>query len=131
MFTGLVEATGKVQRLTPVATGRVLGIATPLGESLAEGDSIAVNGVCLTVTSRDAAGFEAVVSPETLRVTTLGAWSWAASSTSSDRCAPTTGWAGTSCWGTSTASGRIRALDPDGDCYLARGRDSRGARGRT
>jgi len=42
---------------------------------LAPGDSIAVNGVCLTVVTADDHGFDVEVSPETLRVTTLGEWS--------------------------------------------------------
>lgn len=54
----------------------MLRIAAALGGDLRDGDSIAVNGVCLTATGCDAAGFEATISPETLRVTTLGAMSF-------------------------------------------------------
>jgi riboflavin synthase len=72
MFTGLIEATGRVERADDAASGRRLRVGTALGADLATGDSIAVNGVCLTVADRDAGGFEADVSPETLRVTTLG-----------------------------------------------------------
>ena len=71
MFTGLIEATGRVERIEATPGGRVLRVATALGAELAPGDSIAVNGVCLTVTDRDGSGFAAVVSPETLRVTSL------------------------------------------------------------
>ena len=47
-------------------------IATAAAAELALGDSVAVNGVCLTVVRFDASGFDAEVSPETLRVTNLG-----------------------------------------------------------
>ena len=117
MFTGLVEATGRIRRLTPVATGRVLGIATPLGESLSEGDSIAVNGVCLTVTSRDAGGFEAVVSPETLRVTTLGDAAVGSVVNLERPLRADDRLGGHFVLGHVDGVGRIRALDADGDCY--------------
>jgi riboflavin synthase len=73
MFTGLVEATGRIDRVIPAGSSRVLRIATSLAGELRDGDSIAVSGVCLTATTCEPAGFEATVSPETLRVTTLGA----------------------------------------------------------
>jgi len=72
MFTGIVEATGRVARVDPAGTGRRLRIDTALGAELRAGDSIAVNGVCLTVVAGDATGFAADISPETVRVTTLG-----------------------------------------------------------
>lgn len=74
MFTGLIEATGRVDRIDlgdAAAPGRRFRIATPLGADLRPGDSIAVDGVCLTVTAADSGSFSASVSPETLRVTTL------------------------------------------------------------
>lgn len=74
MFTGLIEAVGQVSRVAEHSGGRRLDIETPLGAGLAVGDSIAVNGVCLTAVTCSASGFGADVSPETLRVTTLGAW---------------------------------------------------------
>src|SRR6187402_1914948 len=73
MFTGLVEQTGRIERASGSAAGRDLRISTAMGADLAEGDSVAVNGVCLTVTARDAEGFHAHVSPETLSVTTFSA----------------------------------------------------------
>lgn len=74
MFTGLIEAVGRVAAVEDQAGGRRLSIETPLAGALAPGDSIAVNGVCLTVVSLGATNFAAEVSPETLRVTTLGGW---------------------------------------------------------
>jgi riboflavin synthase len=72
MFTGLIEATGRIERLESRAHGRALRCATRVDLGLAPGDSIAVNGVCLTVIAADERGFDVDVSPETLRVTTLG-----------------------------------------------------------
>lgn len=73
MFTGLIEATGRVGDVTPAGPGRRVRIETGLGPEITPGDSIAVNGVCLTVVEASATGFVADLSPETLRVTTLGA----------------------------------------------------------
>ena len=72
MFTGLIEATGRVEHLEPRGAGRRLRVATAIGAELTPGESVAVNGVCLTATTTDADGFTADVSPETLAVTTLG-----------------------------------------------------------
>jgi riboflavin synthase len=72
MFTGLVEAVGRISDLTPISGGVRLGISCPLARDLAPGDSLAVNGVCLTAVTVDAAALTADVGPETLRVTTLG-----------------------------------------------------------
>ena len=72
MFTGLIEALGEVAEVKPTPGGTRLRVATTLGGELANGDSLAVNGVCLTVVSGDSDGMHADVSPETARVTTLG-----------------------------------------------------------
>ncbi len=72
MFTGLIEAVGRVERSDATAPAAGLRVATALGGDVRPGESIAVNGVCLTVTKADAEGFDASISPETLRVTTLG-----------------------------------------------------------
>jgi riboflavin synthase len=72
MFTGIVEGLGKVKRLTLKGADAVLEIES--GISLAEvspGDSIAVNGACLTVTSKNKDNFQADVSAETISRTTL------------------------------------------------------------
>ena len=74
MFTGIIRGVGTIAERSDVGGDRRLGI--DLGElvlpALAVGDSIAVNGACLTVTSFGAGRFYADVSVETLRVTTLG-----------------------------------------------------------
>jgi riboflavin synthase len=73
MFTGLVEAVGELAERTAIAGGCRLRITTPFAAELAPGDSVAVNGVCLTVVTIDAGAVAFDVGPETARVTTLGA----------------------------------------------------------
>lgn len=69
MFTGLVEEIG---RLDAVGDGRMRFQAEAVLEGLQVGDSIAVNGVCLTVTAFDDKTFTVEIMPETFRRTTLG-----------------------------------------------------------
>jgi riboflavin synthase len=71
MFTGLIEATGRISQVDVAPGGRRLTIETTLAAEMRPGDSIAVNGVCLTVTSAGPGSFSVDVSPETLRVTSL------------------------------------------------------------
>jgi riboflavin synthase len=72
MFTGLVETTARVVRVEPDGDGARLEVETPLGAQLAAGDSVAVNGVCLTAVDPRAGGFRADVMAETLRRSSLG-----------------------------------------------------------
>ena len=72
MFTGLVEATGTVSAVEPDREGARLSVATPLAAELSDGDSVAVNGVCLTARGSGADGFAADVMAETLRRSSLG-----------------------------------------------------------
>src|SRR6185436_17317978 len=73
MFTGLVEGIGELIECKPTSGGFRLRIATALAPELAPGDSIAVNGVCLTVILAEHSEIHADIGPETVRVTTLGA----------------------------------------------------------
>jgi riboflavin synthase len=75
MFTGLVETTGRIESIAGGAAGQRLIVHTALGGELAAGDSVAVNGVCVTVVGCDTQGFGADLSPVTLSVTSLGAMS--------------------------------------------------------
>jgi len=72
MFTGLIEAVGEVADSKPLRGGARLRIVTPMGRELSVGDSVAVNGVCLTAIRTEPGEIHADVGPETLRVTTLG-----------------------------------------------------------
>ena len=71
MFTGLIESIGTIDRTDDSAAGRRIRVRADVAGELCLGESIAVNGVCLTVVMSDADAFAADVSPETLRVTTL------------------------------------------------------------
>src|SRR5580765_6469459 len=72
MFTGLVEGVGEIIERKPTSGGFRLRIATALAPELAPGDSIAVNGVCLTVILAEREEIHADIGLETVRVTTLG-----------------------------------------------------------
>ncbi len=74
MFTGIIEEVGEITGLRQSATSTVLSVRakTVLGGTRI-GDSIAVNGVCLTVVRMTSDGFDGDVMPETLRRTNLGA----------------------------------------------------------
>ena len=72
MFTGIIQAVGTVHALRAGGAARVLTIALgPLAEQVAVGDSVAIDGVCLTATAVRAPNAEFDVSAETLRLTTL------------------------------------------------------------
>jgi riboflavin synthase len=72
MFTGLVEAVGELTERKPTGGGFRLRVAAPLADQLSAGDSLAVNGVCLTVILAEHGEIHADVGPETARVSTLG-----------------------------------------------------------
>lgn len=74
MFTGIVQAVGKVRAITATTAGSrlVVELGALRNQSFKLGDSIAVNGACLTVVDLADGAFAADVSAETLRVTTLG-----------------------------------------------------------
>lgn len=73
MFTGLIQALGQVRGLNRQGDAGTLTISsTMVIDDLSLGESIAVNGACLTVVRWDSAGFTVDVSPETLQRTTLG-----------------------------------------------------------
>jgi riboflavin synthase len=72
VFTGLIADIGEVRALHEDQDGATLQIATRLAQELGEGDSIAVNGVCLTATEIDDGGFAAQAMRETLDRSALG-----------------------------------------------------------
>jgi riboflavin synthase len=72
MFSGIVEAVGRVRDVVPVDNGRRFRIEAPYMDEVADGDSIAVEGVCLTVTGRGDDWFETEAIATTLSRTTLG-----------------------------------------------------------
>jgi riboflavin synthase len=72
MFTGIVEELGAVESIETSSDGARLRIRAELASDLGEGDSIAVNGACLTATSTGGGSFEADAMHQTLELTTLG-----------------------------------------------------------
>ncbi len=72
MFTGLIGDLGTLERRHEDGDGAELRIATNLAGEVSEGDSVAVNGVCLTASGSDAEGFRVAAMNETLRRTSLG-----------------------------------------------------------
>lgn len=73
MFTGLIEALGQVEALAPCGPGRELVLVEPaLAPQLTIGESVAVNGVCLTVVACQGNTFRFQLGPETLTRTNLG-----------------------------------------------------------
>lgn len=106
MFTGLVADLGEVRQVERSDDGVRLRVATPLAGELGVGDSVAVNGVCLTATELHEDAFTTEVMNETLRRTSLadvrtgGVVNLELALRASDRLG------GTSCRGTST--GRVR-----------------------
>ncbi|HEY1285196.1 MAG TPA: riboflavin synthase [Solirubrobacterales bacterium] len=72
MFTGLIEDVGTVVSVESGGDGARLQVETRLAEELSTGDSVAVNGACLTAVSVDDGGFETDAMNQTLKVTALG-----------------------------------------------------------
>jgi riboflavin synthase len=72
MFTGLIETTGTIKKIDASEQGSIIEIATTLAPGLKHGDSVAVNGVCLTATQLTPESFSADVMNESLSRTALG-----------------------------------------------------------
>lgn len=116
MFTGLVEEIGTVRAAGRVGEGWRLEIAakTALG-NVRIGDSIAVDGVCLTVIAHDPFGFSVGLAPETLYRTTLGDLAPGARVNLERAVLPTTRLGGHYVQGHVDAAGVIAGFRPDRD----------------
>jgi riboflavin synthase len=73
VFTGLVDDVGTIERVTPTTAGREFRIRCNY-DDIAEGESIAVNGACLTARTRGSQWFTAAAVSTTLARTTMGSW---------------------------------------------------------
>src|SRR5512134_2251807 len=73
MFTGIIEALGRIVDVARTPGGLRMTVGADLASGLTPGESVAVNGVCLTVVEAAGRSITFDVSPETARVTTLGA----------------------------------------------------------
>jgi riboflavin synthase len=110
MFTGLIEAIG-------VVSSPGLAVDTPLARDLAVGESVAVNGVCLTVTGAGESSFSATLSPETMRVTTLGELTPGRAVNLERALRADSRLGGHFVLGHVDGIGRISSLEADADCY--------------
>ena len=72
MFTGLIEAVGEIAEMSAIASGFGVRIQSDLASELTAGESVAVNGVCLTVVTAGRGSWSAEVGPATAAVTSLG-----------------------------------------------------------
>jgi riboflavin synthase len=117
MFTGLIEAMGEVAELKPVPSGFRLRVTTPIAPEVAPGDSIAVNGVCLTAVSSDDSAIHADISPETARVTALGSLSRGALVNLERPLRADARLGGHFVQGHVDATGTIEEMRPDGDSF--------------
>ncbi len=72
MFTGLIEEVGKVLRISGLGDNRSLRVAAKFAGQLRQGDSVAVDGCCLTVVKATGQSFEVEAVAATLKATTLG-----------------------------------------------------------
>lgn len=121
MFTGLIESVGEVVEVSTIAAGFTVRIRSDIGADLRAGESVAVNGVCLTVVETDntpgsASGeWRAEIGPETARVTSLGSLK-AGSLVNLERAMPADGrFGGHIVLGHVDATGTIQAIRPDAD----------------
>lgn len=116
MFTGLVEEIGAVIEARTIDASRVLSIrAETVLEDARLGDSIAVNGVCLTVTAREDDAFTVGLAPETLSRTNLGDLSQGDPVNLERSVLPTTRLGGHFVQGHVDGKGVIEGFRPDGD----------------
>lgn len=121
MFTGIVEELGEVQALSEVEGGTRLAVHGRLAcEETQPGDSIAVNGVCLTVTALEGPLLTFGVAPETLSRTNLGDLKAGESVNLERSLTPQGRMGGHFVQGHVDGTGRLAELQPDGDSLRVR-----------
>jgi len=117
MFTGIVEESGIIRGINP---GRLTVEAKKVLEGTKPGDSIAINGVCLTVTSVSKDNFSVEVMPETMRRTNIGRLHYG-DSVNLERAVPTQGrFGGHFVQGHVDDVGKVLSLRPEGEAVIAR-----------
>ncbi len=115
MFTGIVEEVGRVASLTDY---RLVINARQAVEDVSQGDSIAVNGACLTVVEFDGDSFAVDLAPETLRRTSLGQAGPGAAVNLERALAANGRMGGHMVQGHVDGTGVITGLTPEADCYI-------------
>lgn len=115
MFTGIVEEVGAVEAME---RGRLVVRASEVLSDVKVGDSISVNGACLTVTTHDESTFSVDVVPETLRRTNLGELE-VGSPVNLERSMPAYGrFGGHMVQGHVDGAGTIRSIESEGDALM-------------
>src|SRR5690349_13508480 len=117
MFTGLIESVGVLMEAAPGASGLRLRVSTPLASELHAGDSLAVNGVCLTVVQAADGNARFDVGPETARITTLGSLRPGAEVNLERAMRADSRFGGHFVQGHVDATGTVTALRADGDAH--------------
>lgn len=117
MFTGIVEETGSVARLEP---RRLTVKAEKVLEGLKLGDSISINGTCLTVVELGPQTFSADLAPETLRRTSLGSLAEGGVVNLERAVAVGDRMGGHIVQGHVDGTGRITSIRPEEDCVIIR-----------
>ena len=117
MFTGIVEEMGVVHELRDQ---RLVVRSEKVSEKLRVGDSIAINGACLTAVTQGAGTFGVDLSPETLRRTSLGSLTSGQMVNLELALAVSDRLGGHIVQGHVDATGRIISSKPDGDCVILR-----------
>jgi riboflavin synthase len=119
MFTGLIESVGEIADVTAIEAGHRLRITSTIAEELRSGDSVAVNGVCLTVIAAEKTPetFSAEIGPETAKVTSLGTVQQGAL-VNLERAMPANGrFGGHMVLGHVDGTGTIESIRPEADFY--------------
>jgi riboflavin synthase len=117
MFTGIIESVAQVAEVKPTTSGCRLRLTTDLASGLTPGESLAVNGVCLTVVAADAGGVHMDVSPETLRVSALGAVARGSAVNLERPMRADARVGGHFVQGHVDATGTVEEIRPDGECW--------------
>ncbi|MEQ1604078.1 MAG: riboflavin synthase [Pyrinomonadaceae bacterium] len=121
MFTGLIEELGTIENLSQHAGGvRIVVAASLVTSDLANGDSISVNGVCLTALDSSPTSFAADMSPETLDRTTLGRLATGSRVNLERAVTPTTRLGGHIVQGHVDGRGKFLSAESDGDFWTVR-----------
>ena len=118
MFTGLVEATGRVSVSDAGGMAKIAVEAGVLFEGASVGDSVAVNGVCLTVNEKEGGRFTFLAMPETLRRSALGGLSDGAPVNLELAMRADARFGGHIVQGHVDGVGRVRGVTPEGDAHL-------------
>jgi riboflavin synthase len=117
MFTGIIETVGEVAEVKPTPAGFRLRLATGLASDLTPGESLAVNGVCLTVVAAGPDGVHTDVSPETIRVSAFGSLKRGMSVNLERPMRADARVGGHFVQGHVDATGAIEEIRQDGDCW--------------